>query len=53
MGNGIFLGEAILPLAEVSLTDMDKNLADLPQTILPLSKPTDPGKNHVPCTKSG
>ena len=41
---GIFLGEALLPLEEVAVTDMNKNLADLPQLLLPLTKPSEHGK---------
>jgi hypothetical protein len=44
MGNGIFLGEALLPLEDVQRTDMDENLADLPQIILPLTRPSEHGK---------
>ena len=41
---GIFLGEALLPLEDIAVTDMNKNLADLPQTLLPLTKPSEHGK---------
>ena len=40
MGQGIFLGEAFLPLNELKLGDMDQRLADLPQIQLPLTKPS-------------
>jgi hypothetical protein len=44
MGNGIFLGEAFLPLNELKLGDMDQRLKDLPQIQLPLTKPSGFGK---------
>ena len=42
--SGIFLGEALLPLEDIAVTDMNKNLADLPQLLLPLTKPSEHGK---------
>ena len=41
MGQGIFLGEAYLPLQEVEEENMDKPLKDLPQIQLPLTRPLD------------
>eukprot|EP00092_Neocalanus_flemingeri_P041502 GFUD01045197.1.p1 GENE.GFUD01045197.1~~GFUD01045197.1.p1 ORF type:complete len:1194 (+),score=262.01 GFUD01045197.1:849-4430(+) len=41
MGQGIFLGEAYLPLQEVEEENMDKPLRDLPQIQLPLTRPQD------------
>ena len=43
LGNGIFLGEALLPIEDIEVSGMNTNLVDLPQILLPLSKPTDPG----------
>ena len=40
MGNGIFLGEALLPLNELRIGDNDQKLADLPQMQLPLTRPS-------------
>ena len=40
---GIFLGEALVPLADVEVTDHDTDLADLPQVQIPLSRPKDAG----------
>ena len=40
LGNGLFLGEAFLPLNELRLGDLDQRLSDLPQIQLPLSKPS-------------
>ena len=45
LGNGLFLGEAFLPLNELRLGDLDQRLSDLPQIQLPLSKPTGYGEN--------
>ena len=44
--SGIFLGEALLPLEDIAVTDMNKNLADLPQLLLPLTKPSEHGKKE-------
>ena len=44
MGNGIFLGEAFLPLTEIDSSDVNKCLKDFPQRQIPLTKPTDHGK---------
>jgi len=41
MGQGIFLGEAYLPLQEVEEENMDRPLRDLPQIQLPLTRPLD------------
>jgi len=41
MGQGIFLGEAYLPLQEVEEENMDCPLRDLPQIQLPLTRPQD------------
>jgi hypothetical protein len=46
MGNGIFLGEALLPMDEVPLSEADSHLRDLPQIQLPLTKPTAYGDCH-------
>ena len=43
MGNGIFLGEAFLPLSDIGGSDVNKCLKDFPQLQLPLTKPTDHG----------
>ena len=45
LGNGLFLGEAFLPLNELRLGDLDQRLSDLPQIQLPLSKPSGFGEN--------
>ena len=47
LGQGIFLGEAFLPLNELKVGDMDQRLHDLPQIQLPLSKPSGFGKFYV------
>ena len=47
LGQGIFLGEAFLPLNELRLGDMDQRLSDLPQIQLPLSKPSGFGKLKI------
>ena len=44
MGQGIFLGEAYLPLQEISEENMDRTLQSLPQLQLPLTRPQDHGK---------
>ena len=44
LGNGIFLGEAFLPLNELKLGDLDQRLSDLPQIQLPLTRPTGYGE---------
>ena len=44
MGQGIFLGEAYLPLCEVEEENMDRPLQDLPQIQLPLTRPQDTGE---------
>lgn len=44
MGNGIFLGEALLPLTDIGSSDVNKCLRDFPQLQLPLTKPTDHGE---------
>jgi len=41
MGQGIFLGEAYLPLQEVEEENMDRPLRDMPQIQLPLTRPLD------------
>jgi len=41
MGQGIFLGEAYLPLQEISEENMDRTLQSLPQLQLPLTRPQD------------
>jgi len=41
MGQGIFLGEAYLPLCEVEEENMDRPLQDLPQIQIPLTRPQD------------
>ena len=47
LGQGIFLGEAFLPLNELKVGDMDQRLQDLPQIQLPLSKPSGFGKIYI------
>ena len=44
MGQGIFLGEAFLPLGEIEEHNMDRALSELPQIQLPLTRPQDHGK---------
>ena len=44
LGNGIFLGEAFLPLNELKLGDIDQRLSELPQIQLPLTRPTGYGE---------
>jgi len=42
MGQGIFLGEAYLPLQEICEDEsMDRDLTELPQLQLPLTRPQD------------
>ena len=44
MGQGIFLGEAYLPLQEICEDEnMDRDLTELPQLQLPLTRPQDQG----------
>lgn len=40
IGGGIFLGEALLKLEDIPLSQIDQNLSDLPQIQLPLTKPS-------------
>ena len=40
IGGGIFLGEALLKLEDIPLSQIDQNLSELPQIQLPLSKPS-------------
>ena len=49
MGQGIFLGEALLPLQEIEEQNLDRALHDLPQIQLPLTRPQDHGmhKNSI------
>ena len=47
MGNGIFLGEALYPLNELKLGDIDQRLTDLPQIQLPLTRPTCYGELEI------
>ena len=47
MGQGIFLGEAYLPLQEISEENMDRTLQSLPQLQLPLTRPQDHGNISV------
>ena len=47
MGQGIFLGEAYLPLQEVEEENMDRPLRDMPQIQLPLTRPLDHGKKEA------
>lgn len=42
--NDLFLGEALLPMSEVPMSDEDINLGDLPQIQLPLTKPSNYGE---------
>lgn len=41
--NDLFLGEALLPMSEIPVTDDNANLMDLPQIQLPLTKPSNYG----------
>ena len=43
-GKGIFLGEVLIPLDEITKTPMDAHLSDMPQLQFPLTKPQEPGK---------
>ena len=45
MGQGIFLGEAYLPLQELEDDNMDRPLHDLAQLQIPLTRPQDHGKS--------
>ena len=47
MGQGIFLGEAYLPLQEISEENMDRTLQSLPQLQLPLTRPQDHGNIYI------
>ena len=40
IGGGIFLGEALLKLEDIPLSQIDQNLSELPQIQLPLTKPS-------------
>ena len=40
IGGGIFLGEALLKLEDIPLSQIDQNLSELPQMQLPLTKPS-------------
>ena len=44
IGGGIFLGEALLKLEDIPLSQIDQNLSELPQIQLPLTKPSCHGK---------
>ena len=44
MGQGIFLGEAYIPLQELADDNMDRPLRDLPQLQIPLTRPQDHGQ---------
>ena len=47
MGQGIFLGEAYLPLQEICEDEnMDRELTELPQLQLPLTRPQDQGDSR-------
>ena len=47
MGQGIFLGEAFLPLQELEDDNMDRPLHDLAQLQIPLTRPQDHGKIKI------
>ena len=47
MGQGIFLGEAYLPLQELEDDNMDRPLHDLAQLQIPLTRPQDHGKVKI------
>ena len=47
VGGGIFLGEALLPLKDISVSNIDQNLRDLPQIQLPLTKPARDQGNQI------
>ena len=47
MGQGIFLGEAYLPLQELEDDNMDRPLHDLAQLQIPLTRPQDHGKTKI------
>ena len=40
IGGGIFLGEALLKLEDIPLSQIDQGLSELPQIQLPLTKPS-------------
>ena len=40
IGGGIFLGEALLKLEDIPLSQIDQDLSELPQMQLPLTKPS-------------
>lgn len=44
IGGGIFLGEALLKLEDIPLSQIDQDLSELPQMQLPLTKPSCHGK---------
>ena len=44
IGGGIFLGEALLKLEDIPLSQIDQDLSALPQLQLPLTKPSCQGK---------
>ena len=45
MGQGIFLGEAYIPLQDLEDDNMDRPLRDLPQLQIPLTRPQDHGES--------
>ena len=52
MGQGIFLGEAYLPLQELEDDNMDRPLHDLAQLQIPLTRPQDHGKKKLETVRS-
>ena len=44
IGGGIFLGEALLKLEDIPLSQIDQGLSELPQIQLPLTKPSCHGR---------
>ena len=47
MGNGIFIGEALLPLKDMAITENEAELHHLPQIFLPLTRPSNIGDESV------
>jgi len=39
-GGGVFLGEALMPLSQIPISNIDQSLRELPQLQLPLTKPS-------------
>ena len=47
IGGGIFLGEALLKLEDIPLSQIDQDLSELPQMQLPLTKPSCHGNSTL------